>query len=432
MGLWVKGIAAGLAFALATALAPQALAEDAATEANAEQATTTAKEVEPLTAEDNCRVYWKNGVRFETEDKDFKFRVGGGMQLDAGMIGSSREIQDEFAVDSFESDAHFRRARIYLEGTFYKNFDFKFQYDFADGATGFKDVYIAVKRVPWLQRIQVGHFKEPFSLERLTSSNNITFMERSLQSPFEPARNTGIGIFTKFFKRRMTVAAGAFRIVDDLGDGFGSGSPYSLAARVTGLPWFEENGKHLLHLGLSYAFDFHNGDEVRFRQRPSTSFGPRLVSTGKFLTNDITLVNPEVAIVVGPFSMQAEYLQTFLNQQYIDDPMFFGWYVEASYFLTGEHRPYNKTKAAFRRLSPKRNFGWGEGSGWGAFQVGARISQLNLNSGDISGGRLQDLTLGLNWYLNPVMRVMVNYGYGDRSSPSGSENVYQMRVQFAF
>ena len=378
------------------------------------------------------RVYWKRGVRFVTEDKKFRFRIGGRMQVDAGITDASGVVQEEFDLNGIESGVRFRRAGLYLEGTLYKNFEFKFQYDFAQGVSDFQDVYVAVKRVPWVQRIQVGHFKEPFSLERMTSSNNITFMERSLQSPFDPSRNTGIGMFMKFFKRRMTLAAGAFRITDGLGDGFGSDSPYSLAARVTGLPFYEDKGKFLVHLGLSYAFDFRSGDEIRFRQRPSTGFGPRLVDTEKFVTNDITYIDPEVAVVVGPFSMQAEYLQSFLNQEYLDNPEFFGWYVQASYFLTGEHRPYNKTKGAFARLKPHENFGWGEGSGWGAFQVAARLSQLNLTSGDIQGGRLQDVTLGLNWYLNPVVRVMFNYVYGDRMDSAGSENVYQMRFQTAF
>ena len=142
-------------------------------------------------------------------------------------------------------------------------------------------------------------------------------------------------------------------------------------------------------------------------------------------------LNPELALVLGPLSLQAEYLQTLAKTPEVSDPEFFGWYVEASYFLTGESRPYDTRKGVFGRIQPKRDFNWGEGSGWGAWQVGARWSQLNLNSGGIGGGRLQDLTLGLNWYLNPVMRVMFNYVYGDRSSPSGSENVYQMRFQIA-
>lgn len=378
------------------------------------------------------RVYWKNGLRFRSNDRNFRVRIGGNMQLDAGIVTPSKSLQQEFGIDSQENDVRFRRARLKLEGTIYKIFDFKFQYGFVDGNSGIKDAYIAVRKVPFLQRIQVGQFKEPFSLERLTSSNNVTFMERSLQSGLEPRRNPGIGAYMHFLDKRMTAAMGAFRIANGLGEAFSGGSPYSLAARVTGLPWYEDKGEKLLHLGMSYAFDFRNGDEIRIRQRPSTKFGPRLVDTGKFITNDIVYLDPEIALVLGPLSVQAEYLHTFLNQQYIGDPQFTGWYVETSYFLTGEHRPYSRKEAKFKRLKPHHNFGWGEGSGWGAFQVAARVSQLDLNSGDVDGGRMQDVTFGLNWYLNPVVRVMFNYVYGDREDEPGSENVYQLRFQTSF
>ena len=83
-------------------------------------------------------------------------------------------------VERITSGALFRRARIQLSGTVYKYFDFKWEYDFAGGEPKFKDVYLGATSVPYLQRIQVGHFKEPFSLEELTSDNDTTFMERGL------------------------------------------------------------------------------------------------------------------------------------------------------------------------------------------------------------------------------------------------------------
>ena len=442
------GVAWGMLFAACFFLlgAPSVAAADAvvgAAVASADEATVTGdadatdgkaavKKKKKKKKKNTFRVYWKNGLRFRTNDRNFRFKLGGTMQLDAAILTPSKALQDEFEIDSQLNNVRFRRARLAVEGTLYKIFDFKFQYGFVDGDTGFRDMYVAVKKVPFLQRIQVGQFKEPFSLERLTSSNNVTFMERSLGSRLDPRRNPGIGVFTHFLDKRMTAAAGAFRITDGLGDAFDGGSPYSLAVRVTGLPWYDKKGENLLHLGLSYAFDFHNGDEIRIRQRPSTQFGPRMVDTGKFITNDITYLDPEIALVVGPFSVQAEYLHAFLNQEYIGNPQFSGWYVETSYFLTGEHRPYSRTEARFKRLKPIKDFGWGDGSGWGAFQVAARFSQLDLNSGDVEGGRMEDFTFGLNWYLNRSVRVMFNYVYGDRNDRPGSENVYQMRFQTAF
>ncbi len=377
------------------------------------------------------RVYWKDGLRMETGDGDFELRIGGRAQLDAAVIAPSQAVEDLFGDGDPQTGVRFRRARIYLRGVLYRDFDFKFQYDFEGGEVGFKDVYVGASHVPILQRIQIGHFKEPFSLEQLTSSNDIVFMERSLMSPFEEGRNVGIAAFLHTADKRLTLAAGGFREVDRFGDGFGANSDYDLTARVTFLPWFSEEEGELLHLGLSYQHRFRHGSEDRFRQRPEASLGRRLVDTGAFQTNDADLLNPELALVAGPFAFQAEYAQSFFDTPDGGDPRFFGWYAQASYFLTGEHLPYKAKAGKFERLHPRRDFGWRPGSGWGAWQVGARLSQLNLASGGIDGGRLTDLTLGLNWYLNPNMRVMLNYVYGDRS-PIGSENVWQTRFQIAF
>lgn len=85
----------------------------------------------------------------------------------------------------------------------------------------------------------------------------------------------------------------------------------------------------------------------------------------------------------------------------------------------------------------KKNFALGNGH-WGAWELGVRYSILNLNDGEIHGGEGRDLTGGLNWYLYPTLRVMLNYVYSimkDRLNPSidrGKLNIFQMRVQLAF
>ncbi|MCY2964262.1 MAG: porin, partial [Planctomycetota bacterium] len=86
-------------------------------------------------------------------------------------------------------------------------------------------------------------------------------------------------------------------------------------------------------------------------------------------------------------------------------------YTQVGYFLTGEHRPYLKKAGAIDRVKPFRNvkFFDNDGTGWGAWEIAARYSYIDLNSRDIDGGRLNDLTLGLNWYLNPNAKVQFNW-----------------------
>jgi phosphate-selective porin OprO/OprP len=103
--------------------------------------------------------------------------------------------------------------------------------------------------------------------------------------------------------------------------------------------------------------------------------------------------------------------------------MYHGGYVEVLRYLTGEHRAYNKKSATFDRVIPKENFFLvkGEGGnifGRGAWQVGARYNYLNLNDKGIDGGVLNDVTLGLNWFLNPNMKIQANYSITARNSPA--------------
>ena len=92
------------------------------------------------------------------------------------------------------------------------------------------------------------------------------------------------------------------------------------------------------------------------------------------------------------------------------DPEFDGWYAQASYFLTGESRPYKGNVGNFDRVKPKSPFSLKNG-GWGAWEVLARIDNLDLNdaSSGVEGGEMTDITLGLNWYLRDNARLMFNY-----------------------
>ena len=214
--------------------------------------------------------------------------------------------------------AEFRRARIYLSGTIYNNIDFKMEYDFAAGGRpSFTDVFVELKEIPVAGNFRVGHFKEPFSLEELTSSNYITFMERSLPNVFAPARNTGMMLHNTLADKRMTWAAGVFRNADDFGDsewadkvrGVGDSSEggYSFSGRLTGLPWYEEEGRKLLHTGIGYSYQNALENTIRYRQRPEMAMADRFVDTGAIAAEATHLFGPELALVYGPLSLQTEY-----------------------------------------------------------------------------------------------------------------------------
>jgi phosphate-selective porin OprO/OprP len=370
-------------------------------------------------------------------------------------------------LEDFDDGTDFRRARIGLEGLLWENLDYRIEMDFAgSGRPSFTDVYATVKELPCIGNIRIGHYKEPFSLEELTSSRFITFMERSLPNAFAPARNLGISAFNYTADESITWALGWFRTAsDEFGDDVtsdtvpsagpdGSGEQ-SFTSRVTWNPYYDEGsgGRYLLHLGGAYSFRDADEGRVSFASTPemrmrtsSTAIGgsgegalPNFVSTGTIAADHYDLFGLEAAAVWGSFSVQAEYIAASVDQTAAGDAYFDGYYVYASYFLTGEHRTYNRRSGSFDRVKPYENFfsvcteDAGICTGWGAWELKARYSFLDLQDSGIAGGELTDWTLGVNWYLNPNFRIMLDYVHADvddGAADGGEADIIGMRASF--
>ena len=376
------------------------------------------------------KLYWKNGIRFDTPDKAFQMRIGGRIMADTAWFDQDSDLERE--LDNWQDATEFRRARLYIQGLINKNIEFKAQYDFAGGDADFKDVYLGYKGLP-IGGLRVGHFKEPFSLEELTSSKYITFMERALPNVFAPSRNMGAMVHNHILDDRATYALGVFRDTDGFGEGAGDGK-YNITGRLTGLPWYEDKGSKLLHLGVGCSYRNPNDDDVRYRQRPEAHLSPdRLVDTSDISADTVNVVGAEAALVYGPASLQGEYITADVDGRYSDspDPDLAGYYIQASYFLTGENRAYKASGGNFDRVKPKKNLS--KEGGWGAWELAARYSHLDLEDDLVNGGELDTVTAGVNWYLNPNTRVMLNYVFADAEDKyEGEADILQMRFQVDF
>lgn len=376
--------------------------------------------------------------------------VSGRMLADAVLFGQNALSRAAFG--DAQDSTFIRQARLAAEGEMLEVYAYKVEMDFAgrdsndEQLTSFKDVYLRVRELPLLGTVQVGHSREPFSLEQLTSLRFVTFMERSLADVFAPARNMGVMVRDHLENERMTWAFGLFRSMSDAppfraDDDGGS----ALSARFTWLPWYDEasEGRGLLHLGLSYSFRDFDDPTQRVRQRPETAVGPRVVDTQNIsdLAN-VNLVGPEVAFVYGPFSAQSEWIGAFYNRGGgFGNPTFYGLYAQVSYFLTGENRVFNRSTGVFDRVRPRENFlrvrseDGGVITGPGAWEIAYRYSYLDLNDAGINGGVAADHTVGLNWYLTPYVRLMFNYvhSHADLAQFQGLPlDIFEMRAQFDF
>ena len=372
------------------------------------------------------RAYWKEGLNFDSQDGSFKLKIGGQLQTD--WFWSSEDTKIKQDIGEQEDSVEFRRARIYFSGLIYDNVEYKLQFDFAGGDADFKDAYLGLTDFP-LGTLRMGHFKEPFSLEELTSSNHITFLERALPNVFAPSRNTGFMLHNVAADERMTAAIGVFRNTDDYGKDGGDDGGYNVTGRITTLPIYKDKGASLLHVGAGYSYR-NPDDSIRYRQRPDAHLADYFVDTGSFAGDQADLLGLETAWVNGPLSLQGEYMMADADR--LDggsDVDFDGYYVQASYFLTGEHRSYKTTEGAFRWTKPKKNYS--AAGGPGAWEAKARYSELDLSDSDVIGGELNNVTAGLNWYLNPNTKIMWDYVHADKDDV-GQADMLMMRLQFEF
>jgi phosphate-selective porin OprO/OprP len=166
-------------------------------------------------------------------------------------------------------------------------------------------------------------------------------------------------------------------------------------------------------------------DQVRVRVRSENRSSPLplvnvIADTGFVTASSQTLFNLQTAAVAGPVTLQGEYLANLVNgSQPAGGPnagtlVYQGFYAEGLVFLTGESRTWNPKTMTFNRVVPVRNFGFEDGrwcGGTGAWELGARYTYLNLNDGPVRGGRLNNVTVGVNWYWNPNMKAQLNYDY---------------------
>lgn len=374
------------------------------------------------------RPFWENGLRMESADGQYRFQFGGRFQQDAAWFSTRGGLEPDVA--GIENGTSFRRARLYIAGTFPNQLAFRTEYDFAGGTPGFRDLWLEARALPALGTLRLGRMIEPFGLEGTSPNGFFTFIERGLPTAFTPFRNSGVQIRNHTPGGGVAWALGAFTHTDAFGESVDDPG-HSLTGRLTALPHYAEDGRAWWHLGVSGSHRVPSGDEVRFRAKPESHVAPFFLDTGVLDADQTTLLAIETAFTHGPFSLQAEGARAEVDT--LDGEAgpggarsFQGYYVYASCFLTGEHRRFNPRAASLGRLIPRRDFHPAE-NGWGAWELALRYSDLDLDDGPVQGGRLQTLTLGLNAYLTPNTRISWNWVRADLED-AGEADIFQMRL----
>ncbi len=352
-------------------------------------------------------------------------------------------LEGEDPLDRVE----FRRMRIGIKGDLNDNVFYKYEGEFAGGvASSYRDAFIGIKNLPKFNTVIIGNHKRPYGLDHLNSSRYNVFTERPfiVEAFNEDARRLGISSNGVSDDQAWNWRYGLWNqeLTQTRAGWQGNHYQSEIAGRLANTAWYDESsgGRGYFHWAVSGSWGTPDGGSpdnvLRYRTRPESR------TTSRFLSTDFidgaeqnSLIGLETVFNVGAFQMTAEYLQTFVNRNPTvgRDLNFGGGYIQAAYFLTGEHTPWVRKTGTLGRVKPFENFftvrdGDGNrGTGLGAWQIAARYSYADLQDEDITGGKGESFTLGVNWWWNPNARVQANYIVGQvERSPIADNADYQI------
>jgi phosphate-selective porin OprO/OprP len=213
-------------------------------------------------------------------------------------------------------------------------------------------------------------------------------------------------------EHRYSWAGGVFNDWIDTDASFSDGAS-QFVGRLTWAPSLSGDESNLLHLGVGYRYsDAKEGQ--RYRSEPEINKAPQFVDTGRGLETGVyaadgaSLYNLELGWRAGPVFLSSEYFAVRTDASEVQNPDYDGYYVSASWALTGEMRSYDARRGLFRQLPVARGTYSG---GHGAVEAAVRFSSVDLSDGLIEGGESDVASVGLNWWLTPFFQFGVNYRY---------------------
>jgi phosphate-selective porin OprO/OprP len=333
------------------------------------------------------------------------------------------------------TNSELRRARLGFQGRI-APIKYKLELDFANsGTASWKDVWLSYNNKNDLGKwfVKVGQHRVPFGHATISSSKYKLLIRRPLFGD-GPQTSRAVGIAYRQDANRWFFHTGAFIPAlgtgsDETGEGTTDRMTYAL--RMGGQPFFKDK-THLIHAAISYQHEEFNGDTFSNIDNSLLSHvgdGDALVANFGTNTDDSNAYDIELISVWGPIHGVFEYVAWNVSDPDGDADLS-AWAFDVGWFLTGESMKY-KT-GVFSGIKPKAPIGKG---GWGAWQIAARLENMDLTDGNIIGGEADVFTIGLNWYLTSNTRLMANYGTvldfnRNGFADDGREpSVFQMRAQ---
>ncbi len=386
-----------------------------ASKADAEHVNFAKEEVKRI---DTTNIVTKDKLSFTSKDGDFEWQPIGRIMADYHIVDSD--------LSAIDTEGAFRRARLGMQGKMWGKWIWKLEYDFSSGSADMKDGYVGYEQAyangKW--NIKAGQHHIPFGIATMSSSKYLTLLERPLlaDGELQPARNLGLSGFIHGGEV-WTLNAGVYGASEGTPADPNTFEEVNIAARGTWNPYLKDP-VHLLHVGGSIWYRNPNDSSLRIRQRPGVirAADERFIDAnfGTGLAEDVLAFDAEGVAIWGPFHLQGEYVHwnvtpttpTAWSAVEPGDVDLNGYYIEASYFLTGESMNLKTAEGVFSGVKPFAIAGKG---GIGAWQVAIRYDVMDLNDfvtgagAGVRGGLERDLRIGLKWYPTQNLNFMADY-----------------------
>jgi phosphate-selective porin OprO/OprP len=416
---------------------------------------------------------------FTSADGNFSIAIRALAQLDWGYYSQSAAaaaLPAAYGPD-LSSGTNFRRVYLGIQGKAFGNWSYNANFDF--GGSGGTETPGHIQSV-YLQydglapfAFRVGAYPAPANIEDGTSAGDTIFLERN--APSDLQRNiaggdgrdavsvlyTGDEIFGALSYTGAKVQDTA--VFDE---------QQSLLGRLSDRVWHDAdvnlvvgvNGTYVIKLPDAVSNGLPNLsntpgatalNSLTLSDPPELTIdsnGIKLANTGALPTRHVAQWGLEAAGNYDNFYAQAGYYGFDVERAPVAYKVFTsaltsatqivqpsnnslsGWYVQASWILTGEQKPYSVANGAFTAPKILHPFNFGEDSGWGAFELAGRFSELDLNSHALDasnvitgwsgvsnrtytffnterGGDQRILTAELNWYPNNFVKFGFAYQY---------------------
>lgn len=379
--------------------------------------------------QDSTAISENSVFNYSDPNQILKIKAGGRIYVDYAHHELSSQLKNIPENTGIQNGMNVNSAEIQIDGKLYKHLEFNFKTDFSGNKAAVKRAFIGYTNIPVIGTLRVGYQYEPFRFSSLSSTKYATFIEKTNNHHFSRKANMGLVIFNNFLSNRITIQMGLFQNGNNSDEKPGAKDGFAFASRVAALPYIDQNKERLLHIGLGFSHRKPESKIYELRIPFDSYFSTSNTIADAVLINQVNLFNMEVVYIHRSFSFQSEYIRGNLRGNSTNFNIE-NFYTIFSWLLTGEQKNYSGGYSGFGKIIPGHNFDLSK-NGWGAWELAVGFSKTRLPENSYRTGKPSDFLLGMNWYLNPYSRIVLNFSHSEYGEKHRI-NTFQVRFQVNF